>query len=808
MKGKKLLLAKLIEYSGIGAIIRTLRPPQLAIYNFHRVRSKDSEVIPFDDLIYGISEENFEAILISLKKWADPIGEIELLQHVQKIKTINKNCFAVTFDDGYVDFYTRAWPILKKHNIPAFLFVPTEAIEQRKLGWWDRIAYIIKNSPIKNWSWDGRTYNLATEGAQLNWILHRAYGQGNSFLRNDDLQRFAEELKVDSIPRDLQSKELLSWQQIKELYKEGVAIGAHSHRHEVFSNLTIEEQRADLITCKEIISKQLGFVPQSLAWPVGGYIHYTDESVKIAEALDFPMMFSYETGTNVIAKLDCKNIKRVSGDTHPIVVKAELALPNLFSTYQSKESSHWPLTISAALISMINFLVPVLMARLLLPNDVGIFRIFSLYLSVFPALTLIMGLNNGLSLWGGQGDKGRNIIQSVGFFLLIYSVFLFLLLIFFQGFITEFFHISMSLFVAMAFTICFFAASGFYELASVASGTIVSTAFISLGFEFLKSLAIGIALYFWRRLDLVLWVFAGWTAFKLILTNFWSWKIGLIKFELDLPRLKEAKNYALPVSLAAVFSFLVNYSDKFLLTYFLLPADYAFYSIGCLSIPPLIAFEISVHSVLIPKLAKMFDLQNHKEGRIAAQKLYRKSISDLAFLLFPAAVGLFIFAEPIVTLIFSDKYLESSSYLRFYSLSYVILCFPIDSIARAKGESRWIFKNSVFVGISALIMILIGVTLFKAKGALIGYLLGQLLFRVQAYRYLRNSDQWTFKEIFPVPALLSMTLLSLFLGIVSYFCEPFFADKYLWFFVNGGLFAIIYLFFEKKMERLLLSKIG
>ena len=54
MKGKKLLLAKLIEYSGIGAIIRTLRPPQLAIYNFHRVRSKDSEVIPFDDLIYGI----------------------------------------------------------------------------------------------------------------------------------------------------------------------------------------------------------------------------------------------------------------------------------------------------------------------------------------------------------------------------------------------------------------------------------------------------------------------------------------------------------------------------------------------------------------------------------------------------------------------------------------------------------------------------------------------------------------------------------------------------------------------------------
>jgi len=35
----------------------------------------------------------------------------------------------ITFDDGYTDFYTDAWPILQAHNFPATLFLTTGLVQ-------------------------------------------------------------------------------------------------------------------------------------------------------------------------------------------------------------------------------------------------------------------------------------------------------------------------------------------------------------------------------------------------------------------------------------------------------------------------------------------------------------------------------------------------------------------------------------------------------------------------------------------------------------------------------------------------------
>ena len=56
----------------------------------------------------------------------------------------------ITFDDGYRDNYTLAFPILRKHGVQAVFFLPTAFIGTGKLPWWDVIAYIIKHSVKKH----------------------------------------------------------------------------------------------------------------------------------------------------------------------------------------------------------------------------------------------------------------------------------------------------------------------------------------------------------------------------------------------------------------------------------------------------------------------------------------------------------------------------------------------------------------------------------------------------------------------------------------------------------------------------------
>ena len=62
----------------------------------------------------------------------------------------NKPCVVITFDDGYKNNYTNAYPILKKYNIPAIIFLTTNFIDSKNETFmnWEQVKEIHKDNLI------------------------------------------------------------------------------------------------------------------------------------------------------------------------------------------------------------------------------------------------------------------------------------------------------------------------------------------------------------------------------------------------------------------------------------------------------------------------------------------------------------------------------------------------------------------------------------------------------------------------------------------------------------------------------------
>ncbi len=92
-----------------------------------------------------VSPKSFEYQMGFLKRHHyHVIGLDELVEATETHKSLPHNTAVITFDDGYIDNYTNAFPILKKYNFPATIFVITEAVDENGYLTWKQIREMEK----------------------------------------------------------------------------------------------------------------------------------------------------------------------------------------------------------------------------------------------------------------------------------------------------------------------------------------------------------------------------------------------------------------------------------------------------------------------------------------------------------------------------------------------------------------------------------------------------------------------------------------------------------------------------------------
>lgn len=459
------------------------------------------------------------------------------------------------------------------------------------------------------------------------------------------------------------------------------------------------------------------------------------------------------------------------------------------STNKVEPRSHWPLSVLSTITAIVNMALPLGLVRLLSQEQVGQFKLFFLYLMILPVLSLTSGLRSGLPYWVGQKEARDSAIRASSFIVVVSAFIYVALCMLFEPQLKGL--LGWKEIDVMVFTLALFAAIGstFVEEAFYATGRVWTGAIFSSVFEIVRTLLCLSAAFLARDPTAVFVAHTTVVLCKFGAGYLYGYHLGLVGLPDSFDIVRRVWRYALPVSCAWIFGVFFNFADQFILSRFIDPRDFALYAIGCLSIPPLIILEQSVVRVLIPQLSKAFAAEQSE----VACGLYCAAVKSLAFLLIPAVTGLIVFAQPIIELLFTSEYSESSHYLRMYALTYLILMIPYDAVARARGEAGWILRTFAAFSTLTLALTFAATLVAGPVGALLGNLLGYAAMRCYALFRIQRKTGWEASAMLPLAFLVRSCLVSATLAGATLFAEQFFSNKRAWFLFGGPLFALLYL---------------
>jgi len=452
------------------------------------------------------------------------------------------------------------------------------------------------------------------------------------------------------------------------------------------------------------------------------------------------------------------------------------------------KKSHWPISLLASLVSLINIAFPVAMTRILPIEQIGIHRIFFFYLQAIPAFSLSLGFINGLSYWGGREREGRHQIKTAGAILLLLSLTVTLLLFIFQKILGMTLGLDENITFLFILSVVPTLLNIFYETAEISTGAIWRGAIFSAIAEFLRIMSMFAVLFIYRNLEAVILAHCVLSWLKIIIGFGLARKRGLSNLWPDWTWAPRLLTYAAPISWAGVFDQFVTYPDKFILTSLISKSDFATYSVGCLAIPPLHIFEQAVNRVLIPEMS------HHISKKEVTQTIqaYREAMIELMLFLIPASVGLAVFAQPIIEILFTSKFSHSAEVLRLFAFSYLMMGIPHDVGLRAQGKSYWILKTQIIFSILSLSAAFLGTYFFGIFGTLTASMMCQLGMKIYGLKSFKKNISFQWTELLPLREWITFSLTALGLGGVALGLQVFFTSSKLWFVVSGVLFTIFY----------------
>ncbi len=276
---------ELLYISQLPHLIRKFSSCKGIIFTLHRVLP--DKVAPFHpNAILQITPDFLEEVITKTrKKGFDIVNIDEAIARISSDKK-QKPFVVFTFDDAYKDNLTYALPILKKHNCPFTLYVPTAFVDGRGELWWQVLEDIIANN--KSVVFDDCEYPTLTI-SQKKKAFETIYWEMRSMKEDRRIkktQKFASYYNIDMSAHCQQI--IMNWQELEIFANEELCtIAAHSVNHYELAKLSDEELHWEMQQSADILEEKFQTRPKHFSYPIGATRSASTREYEKAKQLGF-----------------------------------------------------------------------------------------------------------------------------------------------------------------------------------------------------------------------------------------------------------------------------------------------------------------------------------------------------------------------------------------------------------------------------------------------------------------------------------------------------------------------------------------
>ena len=293
----------------------------LTVVAYHRINAPEA-IRGLDPDLIDATPAVFESQMRFFRAHFECVSMQQVIDAVDGRVPLPPNSLMVTFDDGYLDNYAEALPVLQRTGMRAVFFISTDFMRRQKLFWWDRIWMTIQEAQVDAAKLDyPEELVLPLDGADARGT---AVKRANRIVKDTfglDLDRFLEGLAracgvtwSTERERALAAEAIMGWEQVEALRAAGMDVQSHTRSHRVIETLPDDQLAGELAGARADLEEHLHIDVRSIAYPVGRPIADRGNIRKALAAAGYRLGFTTKPGTNSLGATDVYDLRRLMID--------------------------------------------------------------------------------------------------------------------------------------------------------------------------------------------------------------------------------------------------------------------------------------------------------------------------------------------------------------------------------------------------------------------------------------------------------------------------------------------------------------